>query len=247
LGAFSTKNLAALLPIRKLLQNKWENTWGQFSWSARQEKKKNCWWIFVAGVKFLKRFAGERGGCLGRGGGVGGISHQLRCTRNQNSVRGEIIPFPLFSFFPHLFWWSCQWNDIVPQNETSSRNFLHFSNSGKVLNSERSWTEMQSTSSTWDSLNFCSKNIFWKFYFSLKYTQWQCILSFDNSTAMYKDLETLHPGGIQTRDLLFWRRTRWPLCHAARAHGIGKYLPIPEDEAPFLLFKLSIKNFVPDF
>jgi hypothetical protein len=51
----------------------------------------------------------------------------------------------------------------------------------------------------------------------LKYTQWQCILSFDNSTAMYKDLKPLHTGGIRTRDLLFWRRTRWPLCHATRA------------------------------
>jgi hypothetical protein len=42
------------------------------------------------------------------------------------------------------------------------------------------------------------------------------ILSFDNSTALYKDLKTLHPGGIRTRDLLFCRRTRWPLCHAGR-------------------------------
>jgi hypothetical protein len=31
---------------------------------------------------------------------------------------------------------------------------------------------------------------------------------------MSKDLKTLHPGGIRTRDLLFWRRTRRPLCHA---------------------------------
>jgi hypothetical protein len=41
-----------------------------------------------------------------------------------------------------------------------------------------------------------------------KYTQCQCISSFDNSTAVYKDLKTLHPGGIRTRELLFWRRTR---------------------------------------
>jgi hypothetical protein len=27
---------------------------------------------------------------------------------------------------------------------------------------------------------------------------------FDYSTAMYNDLKTLHPGGIRTRDLLFW-------------------------------------------
>jgi hypothetical protein len=34
-------------------------------------------------------------------------------------------------------------------------------------------------------------------------------------TAMYiQDLKTSHPGGIRTRDLLFWRRTRLPLCHA---------------------------------
>jgi hypothetical protein len=26
-----------------------------------------------------------------------------------------------------------------------------------------------------------------------------------------------YPSGIRTRDLLFWRRTRWPQCHAARA------------------------------
>jgi hypothetical protein len=29
-------------------------------------------------------------------------------------------------------------------------------------------------------------------YFFRKYTQWQCILSYDNSTAMYKFLKTLH-------------------------------------------------------
>jgi hypothetical protein len=34
---------------------------------------------------------------------------------------------------------------------------------------------------------------------------------------MYQFLKTLHPGGIQSRDLLFCRRTRWPLYHAARA------------------------------
>jgi hypothetical protein len=32
---------------------------------------------------------------------------------------------------------------------------------------------------------------------------------------MYKDLN--NPGGIWTLDRRFWRRTRWPLCHAARA------------------------------
>jgi hypothetical protein len=34
---------------------------------------------------------------------------------------------------------------------------------------------------------------------------------FDNSTAMYNDPKTLHPGGIRTGDLLFCRRARWPL------------------------------------
>jgi hypothetical protein len=50
-------------------------------------------------------------------------------------------------------------------------------------------------------LNVCFFNILWCFIF-LKYTQWQCILSYDNSTAMYKSLKTLHPGGIRTRDFL---------------------------------------------
>jgi hypothetical protein len=54
-------------------------------------------------------------------------------------------------------------------------------------------------------------------HFFLKYTQWQCILSYDNRTAMYKFQKTLHPGGIQTRVLLFCRWTRWPLYHATRA------------------------------
>jgi hypothetical protein len=36
-----------------------------------------------------------------------------------------------------------------------------------------------------------------------KYTPWQCIISFGNSAAVYKDLKSVHPGGIRTRDLLF--------------------------------------------
>jgi hypothetical protein len=56
-------------------------------------------------------------------------------------------------------------------------------------------------------------------YFSQVHTQWQCILCSDNSIAMYKVLKTLHPGGIRTRDRLFCRRTRWPLCLAARAQN----------------------------
>jgi hypothetical protein len=74
---------------------------------------------------------------------------------------------------------------------------------------------------------FFSK-IFWLFIFFyvffLKYTQWQCQLSFDDSTAMYKDLKTLHPGGIWIRDVLFWRQARWPLCHAAsRVTRLGEF------------------------
>jgi hypothetical protein len=33
-------------------------------------------------------------------------------------------------------------------------------------------------------------------FFFLKYKQCQCLLSKDNSTAMYTDLKILHPGGI---------------------------------------------------
>jgi hypothetical protein len=35
---------------------------------------------------------------------------------------------------------------------------------------------------------------------------------------MYKFLNTLHPGGIWTQELLFCRRTRWPQSHATRAN-----------------------------
>jgi hypothetical protein len=47
--------------------------------------------------------------------------------------------------------------------------------------------------------------IFSEAFIFLKCTQWQCILSYDNSTAVYvyKDLKTLHPDGIRTRDVLF--------------------------------------------
>jgi hypothetical protein len=52
--------------------------------------------------------------------------------------------------------------------------------------------------------NEFKKNIFNRLFF-LKYKQWQCILSYDNSTAMYKSRQkTLNPGGIRTRDLLLW-------------------------------------------
>jgi hypothetical protein len=67
---------------------------------------------------------------------------------------------------------------------------------------------------------FCvARHEFKKFkaFIFLKCTQWQRILSYNNSTAMDKFLKTLHPSGIWTQDLLFCRRTRRPLCHAARA------------------------------
>jgi hypothetical protein len=54
-------------------------------------------------------------------------------------------------------------------------------------------------------------------YFSQIDSMTMHIKFFYNSTAIYEDLKTLYPGGIWTRDLLFWWRTRWPLCHAARA------------------------------
>jgi hypothetical protein len=37
---------------------------------------------------------------------------------------------------------------------------------------------------------------------------------------MYIFLKTSHPCGIRTRDLLYCRRTRWPLFHAARASAM---------------------------
>jgi hypothetical protein len=68
------------------------------------------------------------------------------------------------------------------------------------------------------------------------YTQWQCILSYDNSNAMYNFLKTLHPGSIRTRDLLFGRRTRWLLCHAVRA----SLLVIGEIRPGYLITKTSV-------
>jgi hypothetical protein len=60
--------------------------------------------------------------------------------------------------------------------------------------------------------------IFWSFLFFLKYTQWQCFLSYDNSTAMYKFLKTLHPGGVvivsayRTEDPVFESRKNLCVC-----------------------------------
>jgi hypothetical protein len=59
--------------------------------------------------------------------------------------------------------------------------------------------------------------IFKHLHFFLKCTQWQCNLSFDKGTAMYKFLKALHPGRVRTPDLLFSRWTRCPICHVARA------------------------------
>jgi hypothetical protein len=56
------------------------------------------------------------------------------------------------------------------------------------------------------------------FLFKKLIQQLQRKLSFDNSITMYKELKTLRPDRIRTQDLLVWRRTRWSLCHAARAY-----------------------------
>jgi hypothetical protein len=64
---------------------------------------------------------------------------------------------------------------------------------------------------------FINKKKYFKAFIFLEYAQSQCILSFDNSAAMCQDPNTLHPGRIRTQDLLFWRQTRWPLCHSAWA------------------------------
>jgi hypothetical protein len=71
-----------------------------------------------------------------------------------------------------------------------------------------------------NAITFILFFLIWKHIFFSKYTQWQNILSFDNSTAMYKDLKTSHHGGIRTWDLLFWRRTRWQQFRPARANAI---------------------------
>jgi hypothetical protein len=57
------------------------------------------------------------------------------------------------------------------------------------------------------TVNYVFKN---KGMIFLKYTQWQYIYGYDNSTAVYKILKTSHPCGIRTRDFPSCRRTRWP-------------------------------------
>jgi hypothetical protein len=58
----------------------------------------------------------------------------------------------------------------------------------------------------------------WTYNF-LKYTQWQCIVSIwlQHCNVYLKAFKPYTLAG--TRDLLFRRRTQWPLCHAARAFG----------------------------
>jgi hypothetical protein len=81
-----------------------------------------------------------------------------------------------------------------------------------------------------------NSNTFLSIYlFSSTHVYCQCKLSFTNSTAFYKDLKPYTLAGIRTRDLQFWRRTRWPLCHAARhirSHCLSSFsaaFVIPED------------------
>jgi hypothetical protein len=66
---------------------------------------------------------------------------------------------------------------------------------------------------------FFKTNLFKHLFFSSAciHTMTKQIWSYNNSTARCKFLKTLQPGGIRTRDLMFCRRMRWPLCHAARA------------------------------
>jgi hypothetical protein len=73
-------------------------------------------------------------------------------------------------------------------------------------------------------------------HFFLKYTQWQCTLSYYNSTPMYKFLKKTNTlCGILTRDLLFCGRTRWPLYHAARAWSVDLGTPV------FLIFGVPLR------
>jgi hypothetical protein len=88
---------------------------------------------------------------------------------------------------------------------------------------------------------------FGRIYFFLKFAQWQCILSLDNSTAMYKDLKTLHPSWIWSRDLLFWRWTRWPLiwAHCRYVMSLRFTLLVIEVKIIKLFLSKSMKEFAP--
>jgi hypothetical protein len=44
---------------------------------------------------------------------------------------------------------------------------------------------------------------------------------------MYKFMKTIHPCGIRTRDLMYCRRTQWPLCHVTKAYRAIVYSGLP--------------------
>jgi hypothetical protein len=48
-----------------------------------------------------------------------------------------------------------------------------------------------------------------------------CLFSFEQQHC---SVWRLKPGGIRTRDLLFWGRTRWPVCHAAEGGFLSGFL-----------------------
>jgi hypothetical protein len=88
---------------------------------------------------------------------------------------------------------------------------------GRMLNNNNTWAAVVSNVVLKKNITIKKKWFFKPFFFSSTYTQWQCVFSYDNITAMYKFLKTLHLGGIWTRDILLCRWTRWTLCHSAWA------------------------------
>jgi hypothetical protein len=80
------------------------------------------------------------------------------------------------------------------------------------------------SNNSYTSRFICFWAIFKHLFLSSTHTQRQCISSYHNSTAMYKFLKTLHSGGIRSRDLFFFRRTRWPLCNAAAPGHLHMYI-----------------------
>jgi hypothetical protein len=72
------------------------------------------------------------------------------------------------------------------------------------------------------------------------FPKWQCILSLGNSTAIYTDLKTLHPGGIRTRDLPFCMRKWWPLCHDAR--GINNFFWKTSENLGLCTFAVELRK-----
>jgi hypothetical protein len=79
------------------------------------------------------------------------------------------------------------------------------------------------------------KNCFWKhLFFSNTHNDNAYYINFDNSTAMHKDLKTLRPDGIRTRDLrkkIFYTGTATP----------PNYTPL------FLVGKRGDKMFPPEY